>query len=104
MPWRASAVRSQAGCLAADARPYVMPEPNEAGCAEEKRLFAQLRHTLGSLVEIQRSHMDALAVGDGQVSRFEEEIRIALSAWQNARYSYMRHISDHGCRSSKDPI
>ena len=81
-----------------------MPEPNEASCTEEKRLFAELKCTLGTLMEIQRAHMDALAVGDGQVSRFEEEIRLALSAWQHARYAYMRHISDHGCRSNKDLI
>ena len=81
-----------------------MPESNGVGCAEEKRLFVELKHTLGSLVEIQRAHMDALSSEDGQVSRFEDEIRVALSAWQNTRYAYMRRISDHGCRSSKDLI
>jgi len=35
-----------------------MPESNEAECAEEKRLFVELTRTLGSLVEIQRSHME----------------------------------------------
>jgi len=75
-----------------------MPEANAAECAEEKRLC------LGSLVEIQRSHIDALSSGDGPVARFEDEIRVALSAWQHARYAYMRHISDHGCRPGKNLI
>jgi hypothetical protein len=48
--------------------------------------------------------MQALASGDGQESRFEEEIRVALSAWQDARRAYMRHVINHGCRSSKDLI
>src|SRR5260370_33339386 len=56
-----------------------MPESNEAECADEKRLFVELRRTLGSLMETQRAHMDALSSGDGQVSRFEDEIRVALS-------------------------
>jgi hypothetical protein len=81
-----------------------MPEWNAAECADENRLFAELRNTLGSLVQIQRSHMEALALGDGQESRFEEEIRVALSAWQDARRAYMRHVMDHGCRSNKDLI
>jgi len=51
-----------------------MLQSNEAKCAEEKRLFAELRRTLGSLVEIQRSYMEALTLGDPQVFRFEEEI------------------------------
>ena len=81
-----------------------MPESNEAECADENRLFGELRHALGSLVEIQRSHMEALALGDAQASRFEEKIRVALSAWQDARRAYMRHVMGHGCRSSKDLI
>ena len=79
-----------------------MPGSNEAECAEEKRRFAELRHTLGSLVEIQRSHMEARALGDGQVSRFEEDIRVALCAWQHARHAYLQHIFDHGCRFSEN--
>jgi hypothetical protein len=79
-------------------------ESNEAECADEKRLFVELRNSLGSLVQIQRSHMQALASGDGQESRFEEEIRVALSAWQDARRAYMLHVINHGCRSSKDLI
>jgi hypothetical protein len=81
-----------------------MPESNAAECADEKRLFTELRNTLGSLVQIQRSHMEALASGDGQESRFEEEIRIALSTWQDSRRAYVRHVMGHGCRSSKDLI
>jgi hypothetical protein len=54
----------------------------EAECAEEKRLFAELRHTLESLVEMQRSHTEALALGDGHASRFEEDIGVALWAWE----------------------
>ena len=81
-----------------------MPESNEAECAEEKRLFMELGRTLGSLVEIQRSHMEALTFGEDQVSRLEGEIRVALSARQDARHAYVRHVLDHGCRSSKDLI
>jgi hypothetical protein len=81
-----------------------MSESNEAECADENRLFVELRRTLGSLVEIQHSHMEALASGDGQESRFEEEIGIALSAWQDARHAYVQHVSNHGCRSSKNLI
>ena len=81
-----------------------MPESTETECADEDRLFAELRRTLGSLVEIQHSHMEALAAGAGQESRFEEEIRIALSAWQDARHAYVRHVSNHGCRSNNSLI
>ena len=43
-----------------------MPESNGAACAEEKHLFVELKHPLGSLMEVQRAHMDALTAGDGQ--------------------------------------
>lgn len=81
-----------------------MPESSEAPCPEEKRLFMELRDTLGSLIEIQRSHMEALSFAENQMSRFEGEIRVALSAWQDARQTYVRHVLDHGCRSSRDLI
>ncbi len=64
----------------------------------------ELKRTLGSLVEIQRSYMEALSLGDAQVSQFEEEIHSALSAWRDASHAYVRHVLDHGCRSSKDLI
>ena len=81
-----------------------MPESDETECAEESRLFVELKRSLGSLVAIQHSHMEALASGECQESRFEEEIRVALSAWQDARHAYVRHVSDHGCRSSNNLI
>ena len=81
-----------------------MPESTETECADENHLFLELKRTLGSLVEIQHSHMEALASGAGQESRFEEEIGIALSAWQDARRAYVRHVSNHGCRSSNSLI
>ena len=69
---------------------------SDAECAEEKRLFAKLSHTLGSLVEIQSSQMAALAMGDRQISRFEEEIRVAICAWQHARHAL--HAAPIGSR------
>ena len=82
--------------------PLLMSEPNEAECAEEKRLLAEMTHALGSLVEIQSSQMATLALGDRKVSLFEEEIRVVLSAWQHARHAYIQHVLDHGCLASKD--
>jgi hypothetical protein len=81
-----------------------MPESNTAECADENRLFLELKRTLGSLVEIQHSHLEALASGYSKESRFEEEISIALSAWQDARHAYVLHVSNHGCRSSQNLI
>ncbi len=82
-----------------------MPETTEEECSEERRLFAELSHALSGLVEIQGSHMQALALGNNQqASRFEEETRVALWNWQHARHAYMQHVSDHGCRSGKDLI
>ena len=73
-------------------------------CIQQERLFAELKHTLGNLVEMQSLQLAALAVGDLDVSRFEEEIRVALWAWQHARHAYIQHVLDHGCRSSNDLI
>jgi hypothetical protein len=82
----------------------LMSESNEYTCSEEKRLYAELRHAFGCFVEMQSLQISALALGDREVSRFEEEIRVALSALQDARHAYVRHVLNHGCRSSKDLI
>jgi hypothetical protein len=81
--------RSSRDRLAVDApSPSPMPESDETEgvqCVQQERLFAELKHTLGSLVEMQSLQMAALALGDQKVSRFEEEIRVALWAWRHAR-------------------
>jgi hypothetical protein len=58
-----------------------------------------LKRTLERLVEIQRSHMEY-----GQEPKFEEEINVVVSAWQDARHAYVLHVSNHGCRSSQNLI
>ena len=81
-----------------------MPESNASECPEQDRLCVNLRHALGSLVEMQSSQMAAITSGNQKGSKFDEEIRIALQAWEHARYVYIRHVLDHGCRSSQDLI
>jgi hypothetical protein len=81
-----------------------MPEPKDQECAEEERLFAELKHALAMLVETQSAQLVAVAAGDRQTSALDQEIHIALSAWQRARYAYMRHVMDHECRFSNDLI
>ena len=81
-----------------------MPESSDVECHEEKRIFAEMRRALGYLVEMQSLQMAALALGETKVSRFEEEIRVALWTWEHARHAYIRHVLDHGCRSSNDLI
>ena len=81
-----------------------MPEPKDQECAEQERLFVELKHALATLVETQSAQMVAVAVGDRQTSALDQEIHIALSAWQHARCACMRHVMDHGCRLSNDLI
>ena len=80
-----------------------MPE-DHAECGEQERLFAELTHALRNVVEIQGSQIAAVKLGDRDISRFDEEIRVALRAWQRARHIYIWHVLDHGCRSSDDLI
>jgi hypothetical protein len=81
-----------------------MPEPNGSPCPEAERLFAELRTALKRVVEIQSCQIAALKLGDRRVSGFDEEIRVALWAWQQSRRAYVEHVLDHGCSSSDDPI
>jgi hypothetical protein len=81
-----------------------MPEPNDQEYAEQERLFEELTNALATLVEVQSSQLAAVAAGDRQVSGFDEQIHATLSAWQRARYAYMRHVMDHGCRFTADLI
>lgn len=85
--------------------PVLPPTPTKTEkCAEQEHLFTELARALATLVEIQRLQMAALAAGEKETSRFDEEIQVALSAWQRARHAYMRHVIDHGCRSGNDLI
>lgn len=67
------------------------------GCAEQARLHAELSQALRAVVEIHGSQMAALQLGDTRTSHFEEEILIAVDAWQSARRAYIRHCTKHGC-------
>lgn len=90
-----------------NARPFapMLPEPSEhKKCVEQERLFTELTHALATLVEVQGLQIAALAAGEQDTSRFNEEIRAALSAWERARYAYMEHVMDHGCRFGVDLI
>ena len=84
--------------------PASMPESNETECVQQERLFAEVKQALGNLVKVQSLQMAALALGNRKVSRFNQEIRVALRAWQHARHAYLQHVLDHGCRSSSDLI
>ena len=66
-------------------------------CAEQERLHAELSHALRAVVEIQSSQIAAVKLGDKCISHFEEEIGVAVNAWQNARRAYIRHCAEHGC-------
>ena len=87
-----------------DAPAWPMPEPNGSKCPEAERLFAELRAALKRVVEIQSSQIAAVQLGDRRVSGFDEEIRVALWAWQHSRRAYVEHVLDHGCSSGKDLI
>jgi hypothetical protein len=66
-------------------------------CPEQARLHAELSHAIRAVVEIQSSQIAAVRLGDTRTSHFEEEIRIAVKAWQSARRAYMQHCAEHGC-------
>jgi hypothetical protein len=66
-------------------------------CAERERLHAELSQALRAVVEIHGSQIAALQLGDTRTSHFEEEILIAVDAWQGARRAYIRHCTEHGC-------
>ena len=81
-----------------------MPEYNESKCSEAKRMFVELQTALKRVVEIQSYQIAAVKLGDGRVSGFDEEIRVAMWAWHHARQAYVEHVLDHGCSSGKDLI
>jgi hypothetical protein len=66
-------------------------------CPEQKRLHEELSQALRVLVELQGSQIAAVKLGDKRTTRFEEEIRTALNAWQSARRAYLQHCAEHGC-------
>ena len=81
-----------------------MPDSSGSTCSEKEWLFAELKIALKNIVEIQSSEMAAIQLGDRKLSEFNKEIPVALKAWHKARYIYMQHILDHGCRSGHDLI
>src|SRR5260370_36121334 len=97
--WVSVASSLSRDCSAMDAAAQRMPETDGSPCREAERLFAELRSALKRVVEIQSCQIAALKLGDRRVSGFEEEIRVALSAWQHSRRAYVEHVLDHGCSS-----
>ena len=81
-----------------------MPEPNGSTCQEAERLFKELKTALKRVVEVQSCQIAALKSEGGQVVGFDEEIRVAIWAWQHARHAYMEHVLVHECSSAKDLI
>jgi hypothetical protein len=43
-------------------------------------------------------------IGGRKTLGFDEEIRVAMWAWQHARQPYVQHVLDHECSSAKDLI
>ena len=81
-----------------------MPEPYGSTCQEAERLFMELRTALKRVVEVQSCQIASLKSEGGQVPGSDEDIRVAIWAWQHARHAYVEHVLDHECSSGKDLI
>jgi len=75
---------------------------NQNACEENERLFERLTCALRCVIEMQGCQIAAVKLGDRKTGKFDQEIRVALQAWQDARSAYLQHVLDHGCRSSDD--
>lgn len=68
-----------------------------AGCDEHNRLLNELGATVRELIELLEQQFRATVEGDSDCHRFDLLIHMANEKKQLAKYTYLRHVEEHGC-------
>jgi hypothetical protein len=75
--------------------------PGAAGstayCEEARSLLDEFAEAVRDLVQLHELQFQAIVEGDPDCGRFDVLIHMANEKKMDAKYSYIRHLEEHGC-------
>ncbi len=71
--------------------------PSSTGCEEHARLLEEFGVAVRELLELHQQQFETISTGEGEAERFDILIHMANEKKQLAKYTYIRHLEEHGC-------
>ena len=69
----------------------------QSGCPEHNHLLDEFGGAVRELIDLHEQQFRATVEGDSDCHRFDLLIHMANEKKQLAKYSYLRHLEEHGC-------